>query len=83
MTCSVTIDAQDLALGKEISSAIQGSKANGLKGVQTMTFPHEGKMEIAFNVECFGDQDTIETSEDSQYMAYMIMRSFFLCILII
>lgn len=34
-----------------------------------MTFPHEGKIEIAFNVECFRDQDTIETSEDSQYMA--------------
>lgn len=50
MSCNVTIDSQDLALGKEILSAIQGSNANGLKGVQTMTFPHEGKIEIACNV---------------------------------
>lgn len=70
MRCNVTIDAQGLALGKEISSAIWGSNANGSKGVQTMTFPHEGKIDIAFNVECFRDQEAIETSEDSQYMAY-------------
>lgn len=60
MSCSVTIDFQDLALEKEISSAIQGSNANGLKGIQTMSFPHEGKG--------FGDQEAMETSEDSHCM---------------
>ncbi|KAB0400082.1 hypothetical protein E2I00_005102, partial [Balaenoptera physalus] len=57
MNCNVTIDSQDLALGKEIASAIRGSNVNGLKGVQTMAFPHEGKMEIACNVESFEDQE--------------------------
>ncbi|EPQ12294.1 Formimidoyltransferase-cyclodeaminase [Myotis brandtii] len=49
MNCNVTIDSQDLALGKEIAGAIRGSNASGLKGVQAMAFPHEGKIEIACN----------------------------------
>ena len=43
MNCNVTIDSQDLALGKEIASAIRGSNVNGLKGVQTMAFLTKGK----------------------------------------
>lgn len=78
MSCSVTIDSQDLALGKEIPSAIRGSNANGFKGVQTMTFSHEGKIEIACNVERFGDPEATETSEDSQYMAYSDLGIIFL-----
>ncbi|KAM8789178.1 formiminotransferase N-terminal subdomain-containing protein isoform 2-T4 [Rhynchonycteris naso] len=73
MNCNVTIDSQDLALGKEIASAIRGSNANGLKGVQAMAFPHEGKIEIACNVESFEDQEAAKTSEDSRYMAYSVL----------
>ncbi|XP_036277920.2 formiminotransferase N-terminal subdomain-containing protein [Pipistrellus kuhlii] len=71
MNCNVTIDTQDLALGKEIAGAIRGSNANGLKGVQAMAFPHEGKIEIACNVESFGDHEATEPSE-SGYMAYRV-----------
>lgn len=77
MNCNVTIDSQDLALGKEIASAIRGSNVNGLKGVQTMAFPHEGKIEIACNVESFEDQEVTETSEGSQYMAYSVLGDHF------
>ncbi|XP_058911479.1 formiminotransferase N-terminal subdomain-containing protein isoform X1 [Kogia breviceps] len=77
MNCNVTIDSQDLALGKKIASAIRGSNVNGLKGVQTMAFPHEGKIEIACNVESFEDQEVTETSEGSQYMAYSILGDHF------
>lgn len=73
MNCNVTIDSQDLALGKEIASAIRGSNVNGLKGVQAMAFPHEGKIEIACNVESFEDQEPAETLDDSQYMAYSVL----------
>ncbi|XP_059558655.1 formiminotransferase N-terminal subdomain-containing protein isoform X4 [Myotis daubentonii] len=77
MNCNVTIDSQDLALGKEIAGAIRGSNANGLKGVQAMAFPHEGKIEIACNVESFGDQEATETSEESRYMAYNVLGDHF------
>ncbi|XP_055253674.1 formiminotransferase N-terminal subdomain-containing protein isoform X2 [Moschus berezovskii] len=77
MNCNVTIDSQDLALGKEIASAIRGANVNGLKGVQTMAFPHEGKIEIACNVESFEDQEDTETSEGSQYMAYSVLGDHF------
>lgn len=73
MNCNVTIDSQDLDLGKEIASAIRGSNVNGLKGVQTMAFPHQGKIEIACNVESFEDPEVIETAEGSQYMAYSVL----------
>lgn len=77
MNCNVTIDSQDLALGKEIAGAIRGSNANGLKGVQAMAFPHEGKVEIACNVESFEDQEAAETSEESRYMAYSVLGDHF------
>lgn len=77
MNCNVTIDSQDLALGREIAGAIRGSNANGLKGVQAMAFPHEGKIEIACNVESFEDEEATETSEESQYMAYSVLGGHF------
>jgi glutamate formiminotransferase len=61
MNCNVTIESQDLSAGKEIASATRGSNPHGLKGVQAMGFPHEGKIEIACNVECFEDPETTET----------------------
>ncbi|XP_008533257.2 formiminotransferase N-terminal subdomain-containing protein isoform X1 [Equus przewalskii] len=77
MDCNVTIDSQDLAVGKEIAAAIRGSCVNGLKGVQAMAFPHEGKIEIACNVESFEDQEATETSEESQYMAFSVLGDHF------
>ena len=38
-----------------------------------MTFPHEGKIEIACNVERFEDQEATETSETFQYTAYSVI----------
>ncbi|XP_006862105.1 PREDICTED: uncharacterized protein LOC102840945 [Chrysochloris asiatica] len=77
MNCNVTIESQDLIAGKDIASAIRGSSATGLKGVQAMAFPHDGNIEIACNVESFEDQEGGETSEDSQYLVYSILGNHF------
>ncbi|XP_074158862.1 formiminotransferase N-terminal subdomain-containing protein isoform X4 [Sminthopsis crassicaudata] len=70
MNCNVTIDSQDLAAGKKIASIIRGSNVDGLRGVQAMAFPHDGKIEIACNVESFEDQKPIE---NSKYITYCIL----------
>lgn len=51
MNCNVTIDTQDIAIGRSIASAIRGSTPGGLPGVQVLALPHEGAVEIACNVE--------------------------------
>uniref|UniRef100_A0A3Q3XAI9 Formiminotransferase N-terminal subdomain domain-containing protein n=1 Tax=Mola mola TaxID=94237 RepID=A0A3Q3XAI9_MOLML len=51
MNCNVTIDTQDLALGRSIAAAIRESTPGGLPGVQVLALPHEGAVEIACNVE--------------------------------
>ena len=49
--CNITIDCQDLGLGREIAKAIRATTPGGLAGVQSMAFEHEGRVEIACNVE--------------------------------
>ncbi|XP_068673500.1 uncharacterized protein [Montipora foliosa] len=49
--CNVTIDCQDLEFGKEIAKSIRASTPGGLAGVQSMAFEHEGRIEIACNIE--------------------------------
>ncbi|XP_026231960.1 formiminotransferase N-terminal subdomain-containing protein isoform X2 [Anabas testudineus] len=51
MNCNVTIDTQDIAIGRSIASAIRGSTPGGLPGVQVLALPHEGAVEITCNVE--------------------------------
>lgn len=51
MNCNVTIDTQDIALGRSIATAIRESTLGGLPGVQVLALPHEGAVEIACNVE--------------------------------
>ncbi|XP_056145261.1 formiminotransferase N-terminal subdomain-containing protein [Lampris incognitus] len=51
MNCNVTIDTQDIAIGRSIASAIRESTPGGLPGVQVLALPHEGAVEIACNVE--------------------------------
>lgn len=51
MNCNVTIDTQDLALGRSIAAAIRESSPGGMPGVQVLALPHEGAVEIACNVE--------------------------------
>ncbi|XP_072542590.1 formiminotransferase N-terminal subdomain-containing protein [Salminus brasiliensis] len=51
MNCNVTIDTQDLALGRGVAAAIRESSPGGIPGVQVMALPHEGTVEIACNVE--------------------------------
>ncbi|KAJ7362031.1 Formiminotransferase domain, N-terminal subdomain [Desmophyllum pertusum] len=52
--CNITIDCQDLGLGREIAKAIRATPG-GLAGVQSMAFEHEGRVEIACNVEASKD----------------------------
>ncbi|XP_036417800.1 formiminotransferase N-terminal subdomain-containing protein isoform X3 [Colossoma macropomum] len=51
MNCNVTIDTQDLVLGRGVAAAIRESSPGGIQGVQVMALPHEGTIEIACNVE--------------------------------
>ncbi|XP_029936163.1 formiminotransferase N-terminal subdomain-containing protein [Myripristis murdjan] len=51
MNCNVTIDTQDITLGRGIATAIRESTPGGLPGVQVLALPHEGAVEIACNVE--------------------------------
>lgn len=51
MNCNVTIDTQDIDLGRSIATAIRESTPGGLPGVQVLALPHEGAVEIACNVE--------------------------------
>ncbi|KAL3970233.1 aldehyde reductase [Sarotherodon galilaeus] len=51
MNCNVTIDTQDVSLGRSIAKAIRESTPGGLPGVQVLALPHEGAVEIACNVE--------------------------------
>ncbi|XP_073329560.1 formiminotransferase N-terminal subdomain-containing protein [Pagrus major] len=51
MNCNVTIDTQDISMGRSIAAAIRESAPGGLPGVQVLALPHEGAVEIACNVE--------------------------------
>lgn len=51
MNCNVTIDTQDVAVGRSIAAAIRGSTPGGLPGVQVLALPHGGAVELACNVE--------------------------------
>lgn len=51
MNCNVTIDTQDISVGRSIASAIRESSPGGLPGLQVLALPHEGAVEIACNVE--------------------------------
>ena len=51
MNCNVTIDTTDVSLGRKIAGMIKGTTPGGLPGVQSMAFAHEGKVEIACNVQ--------------------------------
>ncbi|TKS67552.1 Formiminotransferase N-terminal subdomain-containing protein [Collichthys lucidus] len=51
MNCNVTINTQDITMGRRIATAIRESTPGGLPGVQVLALPHEGAVEIACNVE--------------------------------
>lgn len=51
MNCNVTIDTQNVAMGRSVAAAIRESAPGGLPGVQVLALPHEGAVEIACNVE--------------------------------
>uniref|UniRef100_A0A8D0E4Z2 Formiminotransferase cyclodeaminase N-terminal like n=1 Tax=Salvator merianae TaxID=96440 RepID=A0A8D0E4Z2_SALMN len=74
MNCNVSVDTQDLATAKEIARSIRGSSAGGLKGVQSMAFPHNGNIEIACNVESMDNPgNLLASSEESSYVSYSIL----------
>ncbi|XP_075924134.1 formiminotransferase N-terminal subdomain-containing protein isoform X2 [Petromyzon marinus] len=62
MNCNVTIDSTDLRLGRRIARALRASSPGGLPGVEAMAFPHEGRVEVACNVRCFG---SLQEEEDN------------------
>ncbi|KAI5628543.1 hypothetical protein C0J50_3033, partial [Silurus asotus] len=51
MNCNVTIDTQDVSLGRDVAAAIRESSPSGIPGVQVLALPHKGAVEIACNVE--------------------------------
>lgn len=63
MNCNVTIDTQDVGFGRQIATALRATSPGGLVGVQAMAFAHEGKVEIACNVEGIYVDNTSVLSE--------------------
>lgn len=64
MNCNVTINTQDISVGRSIATAIRESTPGGLPGVQVLALPHEGTVEIACNVESVkGDPPSHLTDE--------------------
>lgn len=51
MNVNITLDTQDVALGRRVAAAVRATSPSGLPGVQAMAFPHEGKVEVACNVD--------------------------------
>ncbi|XP_030642937.1 formiminotransferase N-terminal subdomain-containing protein isoform X1 [Chanos chanos] len=51
MNCNVTIDTEDITVGRGVAAALRESSPGGLPGVQVLALPHEGAVEIACNVE--------------------------------
>jgi len=47
---NVSIDTLDKKIGNEIARIVRESTRGGLKGVESMAFPHAGSIEIACNV---------------------------------
>ncbi|XP_071521279.1 uncharacterized protein [Panulirus ornatus] len=51
MNVNVTLDTQDVSLGRCVAASLRASSPSGLPGVQAMAFPHEGRVEVACNVD--------------------------------
>ncbi|TRY94185.1 hypothetical protein DNTS_028359, partial [Danionella cerebrum] len=66
MNCNVSINTQDLALGRYVASALRESSPAGVPGVQVMALPHEGAVEIACNVESVCGQSPLFSSHDKE-----------------
>ncbi|XP_066940039.1 uncharacterized protein [Macrobrachium rosenbergii] len=62
MNVNVTLDTDDIALGRRVAAAIRATSANGLPGVQAMAFPHEGRIEVACNVDLLPAEAVSATS---------------------
>ncbi|XP_035031563.1 formiminotransferase N-terminal subdomain-containing protein [Hippoglossus stenolepis] len=72
MNCNVTINTQDIAIGRSIATAIRTSTPGGLPGVQVLALPHEGAVEIACNVESVKGSPPTHTSADEPWPSFNI-----------
>ncbi|KAG7502897.1 formimidoyltransferase-cyclodeaminase-like [Solea senegalensis] len=72
MNCNVTIDTQDVVVGRRIATAIRESTPGGLPGVQAMAFPHEGDVEIACNVESVKSGPSGHVTADEPWPSFSI-----------
>ena len=66
MNCNVTIDTRDVSIGREIAATIRASTPGGLPGLQAMAFAHEGKVEVACNVEAIYSESGDFTTRDGE-----------------
>ncbi|XP_068561167.1 formiminotransferase N-terminal subdomain-containing protein isoform X4 [Cebidichthys violaceus] len=72
MNCNVTIDTQDMAMGRSIAAALRESTPEGLPGVQVLALPHEGAVEIACNVESVKGSPTSQTTAGEPWPCFSI-----------
>ncbi|XP_069471902.1 formiminotransferase N-terminal subdomain-containing protein isoform X2 [Ambystoma mexicanum] len=74
MNCNCTLDTQDLSVAKEIASAIRATSKGGIPGVQAMAFPHNGKVEVACNVESIEDTEVAPPIDEGlEFFSYKIL----------
>ncbi|XP_070694248.1 formiminotransferase N-terminal subdomain-containing protein [Pempheris klunzingeri] len=72
MNCNVTIDTEDIAMGRSIAAAIRESTPGGLPGVQVLALPHEGAVEIACNVESVKGDSPCQTTAGEPWPSFRI-----------
>ena len=75
MNCNVSIQTQDLAIGRDIAQKLRASTQGGLPGLQTMAFAHQGNIEIACNVESI-TTDAFDRCDKDDNFAVEVVPSF-------
>ena len=76
MNCNVTIETQDIHIGRRIAHSIRASTAGGLPGLQSMAFAHEGNIEIACNVESITKEHFDQYRNQPNAVSVEVIESF-------
>ncbi|XP_043210724.1 glutamate formimidoyltransferase-like [Amphibalanus amphitrite] len=48
---NVTLDTDDLSVGREVAAELRATAPRGMPGVQAMAFAHQGRVEVACNLD--------------------------------
>jgi len=60
---NITLDTQDLAIGRNVAVGVRATSEGGMPGVEAMAFPHQGRIEVALNVNSRPREEFLEGIE--------------------